>query len=33
MATVHELLEFDAKQIALRVCVSGGFGVHDIARF
>jgi hypothetical protein len=33
MATIHELLEFDAKQVALWIGMSGWFWVHDIARF
>jgi hypothetical protein len=33
MATIDELVEFNAKQVALRIRVGRGFGVHDIARF
>ncbi len=32
MTTIHQMLPFDAKQIALRVGVRGGLGVHDLAR-
>jgi hypothetical protein len=29
MTAIHQMLQFDAKQVALWIGVSGGFEVHD----
>jgi hypothetical protein len=33
MTAINQMLQFGAKQVALRIGVSGGFGIHGFARF